>query len=65
MSTVTITKTYDSDEALKNVKDDLIGTGFEAEHIFIDHDKKQVKVIAAKSAEPEVLEILARHDPID
>ncbi len=63
--TVTITKTYASEEALKNVKEDLIATGFEQEHIFIDHDAKQVKVIAPKSAEPEVLEILGRHDPID
>lgn len=65
MSTETITKTYATVEALKNVKDDWISTGFEAEHIYIDEDKKQVKVIVPKAAEPEALEILNRHDPID
>ncbi len=63
--TVTITRTYASEEALKNVREDLIATGFEQEHIYIDRDNRQVKVIVPASAEPEVLEILGRHDPVD
>jgi hypothetical protein len=61
----TITKTYRSVEALKNVKDDLVSTGFEQEHIFLDEENKQVKVMIPNVIEPEVLEILQRHDPID
>ncbi|HFD86587.1 MAG TPA: hypothetical protein ENJ35_02800 [Gammaproteobacteria bacterium] len=61
----TVTKTYRSEEALKNVKDDLVSTGFEQEHIFLDKENKQVKVMIPDVIEPEVLEILNRHDPID
>jgi hypothetical protein len=61
----TITKTYASAEALKNVKDDLVATGIEQEHIFIDEDARQVKVMIPKAIEPEILEILGRHQPVD
>lgn len=61
----TITKTYASVEALKNVQDDLISTGIEQEHILLNEEKKQVKVNITSSAEPEVLEIMNRHDPLD
>jgi len=64
MSTKTITKTYASVDALINVKEDLVGTGIEQEHIYIDKDKKQVKVITPLSTEAEIEEILGRHNPI-
>ena len=63
--TETVTKTYRTVDALKNVKDDLVSTGFEQERIFVDKANKQVKVIIPNVNEPEVLEILNRHDPID
>ncbi len=61
----TITKTYESEEALKNVWEDLVATGMEQEQIFLDKENNQVKVITPKETEAEVLEILARHKPID
>jgi hypothetical protein len=61
----TITKTFKSHDTLSNVKEDLIATGIEQEQIFIDKDKNQVKVIIPKEAEPEILEILSRHQPLD
>jgi hypothetical protein len=65
MSTRTITKTYASVETLKNVKEDLVGTGIEQDHIYIDKDKKQVKVITPLVIEAEIEEILGRHKPVD
>ncbi|MGV6859863.1 MAG: hypothetical protein ACWA5X_12945 [bacterium] len=61
----TITKTYASVEALHNVKEDLVATGIEQEHIFVDEQNKQVKVITPKVTEAEILEILGRHKPLD
>lgn len=61
----TITKTYASVEALHNVKEDLVATGIEQEHIFVDEENKQVKVITPKVTEAEILEILGRHKPLD
>lgn len=61
----TITKTYDSTTALENVWEDLVATGIEQDKIFLDKDNLQVKVITPKVTEPEVLEILGRHDPLD
>ncbi|HHJ18825.1 MAG TPA: hypothetical protein ENJ84_03195 [Gammaproteobacteria bacterium] len=61
----TITKTYGSVEALHNVKEDLVATGIEQEHIYLDQAAKQVKVILPNVIEPEILEILNRHKPLD
>jgi len=61
----TITKTYQSEEALKNVWEDLVATGMEQEQIFLDKKNNQVRVITPKETEAEVLEILVRHQPID
>lgn len=61
----TITKTYASAEALRNVKEDLIATGIEADQIYVDEDKKQVKVMSPKVTEAEIMEILGRHKPLD
>ncbi|MGV6816211.1 MAG: hypothetical protein ACWA44_02945 [Thiotrichales bacterium] len=61
----TITKTYASVEALHNVKEDLVATGIEQEHIFVDEANKQIKVMIPNAIEPEILEILGRHKPLD
>ncbi|WP_457667363.1 hypothetical protein [Thiolapillus sp.] len=61
----TITKTFKSHDALSNVREDLIATGIEQEQIYVDKDKNQVKVIIPADAEPEILEIMNRHQPID
>ncbi|HEC05934.1 MAG TPA: hypothetical protein ENJ12_03730 [Thiolapillus brandeum] len=61
----TITKTFKSHDTLSNVREDLIATGIEQEQIFVDKDNNQVKVIIPAEAEPEILEIMNRHQPID
>ena len=61
----TITKTYSSEEALKNVKEDLVATGIVQEEILIDKEKMQVKVIIPSGIEAEIQEILGRHQPLD
>ncbi len=61
----TITKTFKSHDILSNVREDLIATGIEQEQIFVDKDNNQVKVIIPAEAEPEILEIMDRHQPID
>lgn len=58
-----ITAVFDSDERVTNVLDDLIGTGFPQEKIRSDKTKRQVQVMSPDTAEPEVLEILRRHQP--
>jgi hypothetical protein len=60
----TITATYDSVDALKNVFDDLINIGLPAEEIFTDSEKKEVKVITGMDIEREIREVLDRHDPV-
>lgn len=61
----TITKTFEHVNTLKNVSDDLISTGIDQDQIYIDEDKKQVKLVIPAAIEPEILEILSRHQPID
>ncbi len=58
-----ITATYASADTLKNVTDDLINIGLPAEEIFADRDKKQIKVLVGSAIEPEVREVLERHNP--
>lgn len=61
----TITKTFKSQDALANVREDLIATGIDQEEIYVDKEKHQVKVTIPAEAEPEIQEILGRHLPID
>ncbi len=60
----TIIRAYASDEALKNVEEDLIATGIEQEQILIDKDTRRVRVVVPATAEPEIVEILERHKPV-
>ena len=63
MSLMTITAEYDSMDAIRNTKEDLIGTGIEQEHIYIDENENLLKVAISSTAEPEITEILNRHNP--
>ena len=63
MTAKVITATYASADTLKNVVDDLINIGLPAEEVFADKNSKQVKVIAAPAIEPEIREVLNRHNP--
>ena len=61
----TITATYADAEAIKNVLDDLIGEGIPNETFYADFETRRVKVIIPATIEPEITEILRRHDPLE
>lgn len=60
--TKTVTGTYESTDQIKNARDDLIATGVPQEQIFVDEDNLQIKVMIADATEPEIEDILKRHD---
>ncbi len=60
----TITATYASEASLKNVFDDLINIGLPEEEIYTDSASKEVKVITGMDIEPEIMEVLKRHEPV-
>ena len=63
MSLLTITAEYDSLDAMRNTKEDLVATGIEQEHIYLDEDQHLVKVAVPSTIESEITEILNRHNP--
>lgn len=61
----TLTATFESEEALKNVKAEIVSAaiaGFPQEKIFLDKDKKEVKVIIPAAVESQIREIFKDHD---
>jgi len=63
MST-TVTMSYDSLNSLKNAVDDLIGVGIPQEQFHVIKDDLQIKVITPEDSEPEIRELLGRHNPV-
>jgi len=63
MSLLTITAEYDSLDTMRNTREDLVGTGIEQEHIYVDEEKHLVKVAVPTAIESEITEILNRHQP--
>ena len=63
MSLLTITAEYESLDAMRNTKEDLLDKGIEREHIYIDEDGHLVKVAVPSAIESEIVEILNRHNP--
>ncbi len=61
----TITAVYGSSGAVRNVLDDLISEGIPNEKFYADFETKTVKVIIPSEIEPEIREILQRHDPVE
>lgn len=60
----TVTATYESTEALRNVVGDLLGfAGIPQEQFFVDESKHQIKVITPGDIEPEIMELLKSHHP--
>jgi hypothetical protein len=60
----TLTATFESEETLKNVKDDIVNgdvAGFPQEKIFVDSDKKEIKVITSTAIEGEFRKIFEDH----
>lgn len=60
-----ITAIYDSSTTVTNVVDDLLSTGIPNENVRIHDQKPQVQVVLADAAEPEIKEILQRHQPLE
>lgn len=63
MST-TVTMSYGSLNSLKNAVDDLIGVGIPQEQFHVIKDDLQIKVITHEDSEPEIRELLGRHNPV-
>lgn len=64
----TLTATFDSEDTLKNVEDDILNgqiSGFPQENLFVDKDKKEVKVIASPGIEGEIRKIFQDHGAIN
>ncbi len=61
--TKTVTGDFATEDAMKNAMDDLVSTGIPRENVFMDTEHKQLKVIIPAATEPEVTEILKRHQP--
>lgn len=59
----TITAVFDSADQVTNAVDDLVSTGIPQEKILINEDKTQIKVTVPDTSEPEIKEILQRHQP--
>ena len=60
-----ITAKYDNLDGVRNAEDDLRATGIESDRILIDEKNNRIKVIIADVAEPEISEILGRHNPVE
>lgn len=63
----TLTATFESEETLKNVKDDIVNAdvaGFPQEKIYIDKEKKEIKVITPTAIEEQIRKIFQDYDPI-
>lgn len=58
-----ITATYDAKATVTNAVDDLISTGIPREKIRVNDAQRRVSVMAPGVSEPEIREILARHQP--
>lgn len=61
--TKTVTGDFATEDAMKNAMDDLVSTGIPREKVFLDTERMQLKVIIPAATEPEVNEILKRHEP--
>ncbi len=60
--TMTVTGTYESAAQIKNTQEDLIATGIPQEQIFVDKENYHIKVMIADATEPEIEDILKRHN---
>lgn len=60
----TVTMSYSSLDSLKNAVDDLIGVGIPQEQFHVIKDDLQLKVITPEASEPEIRELLSRHNPV-
>jgi hypothetical protein len=60
-----IVAVYDSADQITNVVDDLVSTGIPRDRIRVDEHKPRIEVVVADAAQPEIAEILERHQPAE
>lgn len=60
----TLTATYENQLAVKNAYEDLIGKGIPRSNIVTRDASNQIEVAIATESQPEIREILQRHQPI-
>jgi hypothetical protein len=60
MST-TVTGNFESNDQMRNVKDDLVASGIPAEKIYVDETARTIKVIMPVATRPTIVEIFERH----
>ncbi len=61
-----LTATFDSEDKLKAAKNHLLTTsiaGFPRENIYVDNEKKEIKVIIPETTKAEVEQVLNEHSP--
>lgn len=58
-----VTAVYSSETAVTNTIEDLVATGIPRDRIVTDASGRQVSVSGSDAAEPELTEILQRHQP--
>jgi len=61
--TRTLTAHFASAEAARNAHEDFIDTGFPSETVYLDRGNAELKVRTSAVNEPEIREILGRHQP--
>lgn len=59
----TITGIYDTLDKIRNAREELIVAGIEQEKLFVDGSSRKLKIIVPADIEPEIVEILSRHEP--
>jgi len=59
----TLTAKFGSVDTARNAHEDLIGTGYPNEKLYLDSTTAEVKVITSSDGEREAREILGRHQP--
>lgn len=60
---VTVSGTYESADAARNVEEQLVAYGIPQENIFVDEDARQIKVTTPEATKPEIVAILNQHKP--
>jgi hypothetical protein len=63
MERKTVTATFESTDAVRNVVDELLEIGIPQEKFYAEKDKNQIKVIIPEAGESMIVEVLKRHHP--
>lgn len=61
--TKTVTAAYETADAARNARDELLADGIDREKIFMDESRAELKVMIPDAVEREITEILNRHQP--